>query len=221
MNYKAIVFDLDGTIIDTSNIWSQATRDLLKRKGVVLTPELESRITERIHGLAMDKTCQVLKELTAMEDPVEQIILEKSQIACSLYNKGISFVPGFVEFFRDLRARELLTAIATNADPGSLAIAMDSLHLPTFFAEHIYSIACVNNVCKPNPDVYLYAARRLGVDPKECIAIEDSAHGITAAQAAGMFCIGINTSRNYEQVKHADLIVDRYDQIDLGALLSA
>lgn len=72
---------------------------------------------------------------------------------------------------------------------------------------------------KPYPDLYLHAAAQLGIDPEECIAIEDSATGLAAAKSAGMFCIGINTAKKPETLSEAHMIIDTYDQIDLLNLL--
>ena len=75
-------------------------------------------------------------------------------------------------------------------------------------------------MCKPNPAIYLYAAQQLGIDPEDCIAIEDSRHGIRAAKNAGMFCIGINSSKNLENIQEADHKIDAYHELDLVKVLS-
>jgi HAD superfamily hydrolase (TIGR01509 family) len=219
MKFKAIIFDMDGTIVDTSHIWVEATRCLIAAKGIVLTPELEARIAHEAHGLAMDKVCHILKDMMTLEDSVDKLIEEKTALACDLYRQGLIFIDGFEDFYKQVLAYNLKSAIATNADNCTLYIVKELLNLERFFGSHIYNISCVNNICKPDPAVYLHAAQQLAVDPRECIALEDSAHGIKAAQRAGMFCIGINTSRNYNQVKHADLIVDAYSEINLKKLL--
>ena len=77
----------------------------------------------------------------------------------------------------------------------------------------------VNRAYKPKPDVYLHAAKMLETDPCDCIAIEDSPSGIKAAKAAGMFCIGINTGKNRDNLKEADLIVECYSEIDIENLI--
>lgn len=100
-----------------------------------------------------------------------------------------------------------------------MAITNETLQLDNFFGEHIYNISHVNNKYKPHPDLYLYAAQRLGIPPEECIAIEDSTHGVNAAVSAGMFCIGINTGNDKYALRHAQMIVDNYNQIDLENLL--
>jgi beta-phosphoglucomutase-like phosphatase (HAD superfamily) len=218
MKYTAVIFDMDGTIVNTENIWFLATKKLIEDKGVIYTPQLHEELTPKIHGLALHQSCRIIKEMVHLEDHVDELIAEKSRIALSLYRDGISFIEGFPDFHRTVVGRELKHGIATNADDATVAITDEQLNLRGFFGDHIYGISCVNNVHKPNPAIYLHAASKLGVDPRDCIAIEDSAHGVKAAKAAGMYCIGINTAKNPHQLKEADSLVDAYVEINLEIL---
>src|SRR5690606_3920569 len=106
-------------------------------------------------------------------DELEDLILEKSNLAHSLYLQGVELIPGFTEFHQKVVARPLKTAIATSACDKTLALTDQALNLHQFFGEHLYGISCVGGVCKPDPAIYLYAADKLGVHPHECVAIED------------------------------------------------
>lgn len=215
MKFKAIIFDMDGTIIDTTDIWSNATMHLIKNHGIDYTEDLAKEIHDLTHGLAIDKTCQIIKDVAKIDTPLELLISKKNQIAVDLYKEGIKFILGFEEFHKTIFDKNIKSAVATNADDRTLQITKDVLNIERFFGEHIYNISHVNNLCKPNPALYLHAAYKLNTDPKDCIAIEDSAHGIKAAKNAGIYCIGINTSGNLDQLKEADIIIDGYHQIDL------
>lgn len=219
MKYKAIIFDMDGTIIDTDHIWESATRKLILSKGVILTPELEEELSRQLRGLALIKSCQIIKDLTKIIDPIEELIEQKSKLACSMYSEGVKFIPGFLEFHHKLKDHNIKSGIATNADDDTLNITKKALKLEQYFGGHIYNISHVNNIYKPNPALYLHAAKQLNIDPKDCIAIEDSAHGVKAAKAAGMYCIGINTSKNRNFLLESDHIIESYDEIDLNKLL--
>lgn len=219
MKFKAIIFDMDGTIIDTSSIWRQATIDLVNSKGGISCPDTFARLEEKFHGLALRETCTIIKETMNLEDEVRHLIDQKLKIARELHKKHLKFIEGFQDFHKKVVAKGLKHGIATNADDSTLALSCEILLLNNFFGEHVYGISYVDNICKPHPAIYLYVANKLGVNPSECIAIEDSAHGIKSAQAAGMFCIGLNTLKNYNQVKEADLIVESYYDIDLDKIL--
>lgn len=216
---KAIIFDMDGTIIDTETIWKKATQKLVESKGIVYSPELEVELDNYLRGLALHKSCKILKDMLKLEDEVEHLIKEKAGLANSMYEQGIKFIHGFTDFHEQVKSHDLHTAIATNATPCTVDIAKRVLNLEKIFGQHIYDISKVNYVCKPDPAIYLYAAEQFNVDPSECIAIEDSAHGAQAAKAAGMMCIGINTAKNPAQLEVTDLIIDAYHEINLPALV--
>jgi HAD superfamily hydrolase (TIGR01509 family) len=217
--FKAIIFDMDGTIIETEHIWKHATAQLITSRGITMTPDLEQELAIRLAGLSSRECCLIIKELTGIADPVENLVVEKGAIANALYAHDIRLIHGFETFHQSLDSYNLKTGLATNASPQTVAVAEKTLNLSRFFGEHMYNIAHVNFNGKPSPDIYLHAAKQLDVDPQFCIAIEDSAHGIEAAQKAGMFCIGINSGNKPQLLKKADVIIDGYHQIDLPFIM--
>lgn len=219
MKYKAIIFDMDGTIIDTEQIWKEATKQLLKNRGIEYTPEMEAELGPQLSGGGMKQGCMLIKMAVNLEDDVHTLMTEKSAIACKLYEQEVKYMTGFLEFMERVQKLNLKVGLATNADDNTLRVTENALELSKHFGQHMYNVSHVNHQPKPDPAMYLHAAEQLGVDPEHCIAIEDSAHGIRAAKAANMFCIGYNSSRNHHQVKDSDLIVDEYHHIDLEELL--
>lgn len=219
MKYKAIIFDMDGTIINTENIWKSAAKKLIENKRDPLEKKAYDIINNKMHGLHLHEACSIIKEEANLDESVERLVEEKCKIADNLYEEGIRFIKGFIEFHNKLVKKGLLSAIATNASRSTLEIAAKKLDFSRFFNNHMYCIDDVNLKGKPEPDIYLYAAKQLGVEPLECIAIEDSAAGIQAAQSAGMFCIGINTAQNVKNIEKANLIVEGYKDIDLEKIL--
>jgi beta-phosphoglucomutase len=220
MNYKAIIFDMDGTIISTELMWQTATQKILEKYADHLPQEKKEEINTYLKGLAVYESCKYIAKHALGNVSVDEIRAEKSRIAHDLYEThGLSFIPFFPDFHGKTQKHSLKTAIATNATQQTVEKTLNYLPLRDFFNEHIYNIDMVGKVCKPNPDIFLHAAKNLGIDPKDCIVIEDSVHGIQAAKAAGMYCIAINTGNDRHLLGHADEIVDCYKQIDLDRLL--
>ncbi len=218
-NYDAIIFDLDGTIIDTERFWKQASQALLERRGIVLDKKTHDTLFTQLQGLALNKSCLMIKQTAHLPESVEELIAEKSEIAHSCYKKGLSFIPGFVEFHQKLSMLGLKSGIATNAIAESAELTDKILNLKRFFGQHIYNVNHVNFKNKPDPALYLFAANKLCVAPGRCIAIEDSAHGVRAAKQAGLYCIGINTAGKPNQLQEADCIVNGYQEIQLEQIL--
>lgn len=221
MKYKAIIFDMDGTIISTEHMWQTATQNILNIYSSHLDEEKKNEIKIYLKGLALYESCKYIKKHSLQDVSVEEILEEKARQAHALYTShGLSFIPYFPEFHAKIKMLNLKHAIATNATQETVHKTLTMLPLQNFFGEHIYNVDMVNRVCKPQPDIFLHAAKNIGIAPEDCIVIEDSAHGIKAAKAAGMYCIAINTGKDRHLLGQADEIVDCYTEINLDKLLT-
>lgn len=219
MKFKAIIFDMDGTIIDTEHIWDSATAKLISSKGFEYAGDLKTEINRLNKGNTLDRCCQNIKNLLNLADDIDDLIKEKTALAQEMYEKDVNFINGFEQFHEDTLTHKLSIALATNAQDDFLQLMKKNFKLENLFGKHIYNPSHVNNIGKPNPDLYLYAAKQINVNPQDCIAIEDSPHGIRAAKSAGMLCIGINSGKNREVLKEADIIIDEYKELDLANLI--
>ncbi len=213
-NVKAIIFDHDNTIAQTESLWGAAIHALLKERGIALSAKELADLEKNLLGLDTSLATQFLIDTFSLEDSLEDLYNEKCKRVRELYKTDISFIPGFVSFFEKVQKADLKVAIASNCDHDLISLAEEKLGLHALFGQHIYNVSHVSQP-KPHPELYLLAARMLEVVPSECIAIEDSPPGIEAAQKAGIFCIGLNSSGSREMIAKADLVVESYDEIDL------
>ncbi len=219
MKYKAIIFDMDGTIIDTEHLWKKTSLCLLERRGIILNPDEAQELYKELHGIGMKEACLYLKMKGGLKEDVYNLMEEKHIIAHDLFEKEVQFMRGFLDFFNQVKQQDIKTAIATNATSLTVDVTNKALNLEKLFGTHVYHLDHVNGQSKPHPAIYLHAAQNINIDPEHCIAIEDSARGIQAAKKAGMKCIGFNSGNDKNLLSQADLIVDTYDEIDLKKLL--
>lgn len=219
MKYKAIIFDMDGTIINSEHLWEESSKYMLQTKGN-LTEEECLKILPELKGASLHTSCTFIAMTYNTKESVEELIKLKEEYVFKNFGQFTQFIDGFEQFHNKLSNLGIKSAIATNATINTLLKTKEHVPLVKFFNEHIYSFEDVGRKPKPKPDVFIHAAHQIGMDPIDCIAIEDSSHGIAAAKAAGMYCIGINTGNDRHSLSQADEIVDHYNEIDLDRLLN-
>ncbi len=218
---KAIIFDMDGTIIDTDHLWKAANRPILDEHAPHLSEEEKDAMIDSFKHLTFYELWNIVQKHCVTEMTIEEIAQHNRRNVQAAYRvKGITTIPHFYNFHEKVVKSGLKTAIATSSEQDTVDIILEMVPLKNCFGEHIYNVDHVNKKYKPNPDVYLHAAKMLGVQPCDCVAIEDSSSGVKAAKAAGMYCIGINTGKNRAVLAQADEIVDCFSEIDLEKLLS-
>ncbi|MDP3787830.1 MAG: HAD family phosphatase [Candidatus Chromulinivorax sp.] len=221
LRIKAIIFDMDGTIIDTDHLWKAANRPILDEHAPHLSEEEKDAMIDSFKHLTFYELWNIVQQHCVTEMTIEEIAQHNRRNVQAAYRvKGIATIPHFYNFHEKVAKSGLKTAIATSSEQDTVDIIVEMVPLKNCFGEHIYNVDHVNKKYKPAPDVYLHAAKMLDVQPCDCIAIEDSSSGIKAAKAAGMYCIGINTGKNRTVLAQADEIVDCFSEIDLNKLLS-
>lgn len=217
MKYQAIIFDMDGTIINSEPVWHKTTQKLIQEYGNETDKEREQEFLKETTGLSLAGVCILLKTVYNLSISPEELAHKFNEYAGDFLTE-VKLIDGFETFHANVHARELSTAIATNSNNDDITAINKLIPLSNFFGKHIYTISHVQNP-KPDPALYLHAANKLGIAPTACIAIEDSGVGVEAAKRAGMYCIGINTAQQPHKLAQADQIIDHYDEIDLEKIL--
>jgi beta-phosphoglucomutase-like phosphatase (HAD superfamily) len=209
--HETIIFDGEGVVIDSEPIWDQSQREFLLRRGIAYDRE---KIKPLLAGRSLEDGVLVLQKQFHIPGDPAALARERMEIVRNLFEAEVQFVPGFLEFYRGVSPR-YKTCVATVLSGELLAIVTAKLNLTALFDSRIYNTEQTNLPSKPQPDVFLYAARQLGSDPAQCIVIEDSPNGIQAALAAGMFTIALTTTFGPGQLQGADLIVNSFAEIQL------
>lgn len=207
----AVIFDCDGLLLDTEECWARATAVLFAEHGETFGAE------ERRHllGAGPRRAGAALAGMLGLPDSEERLYRRLLALVREEVIAGARPLPGVTELLAELEGR-LPLGVASNSPRALLEAAMGTAGLDGIFG----AVVGVDEVSegKPSPDVYLLACRRLGVSPRECIALEDSPVGVAAARSAGMHVVGVPSVLGVEL--DADLVADSLaDPAVLAALL--
>ncbi len=192
--FRAAIFDLDGTIVDSMWMWRDIDIEYLKRHGL----RYEEGLQQAIEGLSFHETAIYFKEHFGIPESLTEIQNEWNDMAMEYYRTKVSVKPGVLEYLTSLRERGVKTGIATSNSWPLLDAVLDATGLREYM-DSIHS-ACEIKRGKPAPDIYLLVAKDLGVDPSECMVFEDIIAGIEAGHNAGMQVCSVYDVHSEEQM---------------------
>ncbi|HOO44400.1 MAG TPA: beta-phosphoglucomutase [Bacillota bacterium] len=189
MKIKGVIFDLDGVIVSTDEFHFKAWKVLADREGI----HFDRHINNRLRGVSRRESLEIILE-KANRSYSENEILEMLDFKNNIYRNSLSeltkydILINFNELYAKLRQNKIKMAIGSSSKNTKTILTQIGL-IDAFDA-----IADGNDITrsKPDPEVFLLAAERLGLDPKECVVVEDAVAGIEAAKAGGMIAIAIN-----------------------------
>ena len=180
----AVVFDLDGLLIQSEEVWDDARERFVRERG----GRYDDEIQRAMMGMSSTEWSRFLHEHAGVPDAPEQINAEVARRMLDAYREHLPLIPGAVGAVRRLADRFTL-GLASSSNREIIDEVLDVAGLTPFFAATVSSEEVEHG--KPAPDVYLEAARRLWLEPAACTAIEDSHGGIRSAKAAGMRVVAI------------------------------
>jgi HAD superfamily hydrolase (TIGR01549 family) len=181
---EAVVFDLDGVLLDTEELWDQARRQLAEERGAHWPEDAQRAMM----GMSSPEWSRYMHEVIGLAEPPEQISAEVVRRLEALYREGLPLVAGAPAAVRRIGADWPL-GIASSSNRPLIDLFLELTQTRELFRATVSSEEVERG--KPAPDVYVEAARRLGVDPESCAAVEDSENGIRSASAAGLRVIAI------------------------------
>ena len=211
----AVVFDMDGVLVDTEHLWDDVREELTTEWGGRYTPEAQ----EAMMGMSSLEWSRYLHETVGLREQPETINAEVVRRMLARYEVELPVVPGAIEAVRRLDGEGFRLAVASSSNRELIDAVLRRLGLAALFEATVSSEEVRRG--KPAPDVYLEAARRLDVEPVRCAAIEDSASGIRAARAAGMRVVAY-PNRHYppsqEALALAGCVLRSLAELDSAAL---
>ncbi len=211
--FKAAIFDFDGTISDTASLWQRVDEAFLGSRGHAV-PEDYAR---KMSTLGFEAGARYTIERFGLRDSVQEICDEWNAMGRALYRDEARLLPGVREYVQALRGRGVHIALATTNDPDVLN-SMRGIDMDALFDVRVHGKDVP--VPKTKPDIYLEAARRVGVAPRECIVFEDLVAGIRSASGAGMLTCGVVSNDPTQDVKEvraaADLLLWDWRDIRLS-----
>jgi HAD superfamily hydrolase (TIGR01509 family) len=184
---EAVVFDLDGVLLDTEELWDEARREIAEERGGHWREDAQRAMM----GMSSREWSQYMHDEIGVPDPPEQINAEVVRRLEALYRERLPLIPGALEAVRRIGERWPL-AIASSSNRPLIDLFLELTGTGDLFRATVSSEEVPRG--KPAPDVYLEAARRLDFTPSSCAAVEDSENGIRSAAAAGMRVIAIPNS---------------------------
>jgi beta-phosphoglucomutase len=216
---RAAIFDMDGVLVDNSAYHFRAWQEVLETRGVELTWH---NYLQDLNGKTPEESGRIIFADRLSKSEIRDLNAEKEALYRSRYSGSVTATPGLIPFLQDLASAGIPRALATSATPENIEFILSATGAGRFFATIVDATMVLHG--KPDPEVFMEAARRLGQIPEECVVFEDSKIGLAAARASGAKVVALTTTLPPEQIVDADRIIRDFTEIrakDLDRLFLA
>jgi pseudouridine-5'-monophosphatase len=215
LNLKAVVFDLDGLLVNSEDLYEQAGETVLRRRGKTY----DATLREQMMGRPVVDAIQLMIDCHSLSDPLEDLMCECREVLEALMATSLEPMPGVAPLLDDLQAANVPIAVATSGTREYAHHVLSQLNLKHRF-RFILTAEDIRRG-KPDPEVYRLAAKRLGLPPSQMMVLEDSANGCRAAVAAGAIVVAVPNrhthNHNFAGVRFiADTLADARIRAALG-----
>ncbi|MGJ1268083.1 HAD family hydrolase [Sphingobacterium spiritivorum] len=208
MSQYAVIFDMDGVICHTNPYHAKAFEAFFNKYNIESS---EQEFQDHMYGKHNSYIMSYFFKRPVEGEELLRLEFEKEDMFRQIYKSEIMPIARFPEFLDELKQEGFKTAVATSAPKANLDLIVEGLQ----FGPKMESMLSSENVTKhkPDPQVYLLTAERLGIDPSQCLVFEDSYSGISAALNAGMKVVGVLSSHTREQLPPCDAYISDYTEI--------
>ncbi|GAG37585.1 unnamed protein product, partial [marine sediment metagenome] len=208
----AAIWDMDGVIADTAPYHLKAWQEVLQKRDVNFTEE----DFRHSFGQRNDTIIKIALGEEISQNEIEDIACEKEASFRRRIGQNLKPLPGVMNLVKSLKEHGFKMALASSAPMENIHLLTKGLAIDSCF----HSIISDKDVTegKPSPQAFLLAARKLGVEPRNCVVIEDAVAGVAAAKRAGMRCLAVTNTHPRESLTEADLIVDTLEEVTMDDL---
>ncbi|SFZ91429.1 haloacid dehalogenase superfamily, subfamily IA, variant 3 with third motif having DD or ED/haloacid dehalogenase superfamily, subfamily IA, variant 1 with third motif having Dx(3-4)D or Dx(3-4)E [Flaviramulus basaltis] len=212
---KAVIFDMDGVIIDSEPMHNKAYHDMFDEVGINVSNELYESFT----GQSTINICKRLCDYFNLEESPETLVALKRKHYKQFFesNSDLGLIDGVLDLIKDYHSNGLKLVLASSAAMTSINQIFDRFELNPYFIAKFSGGDLKQS--KPHPEIFIKAAKATGFSNKACIVIEDSTNGIEAAKAANIFCVGYDSfhSKNQDYTK-ADMVIKDFKEIEFNKI---
>ncbi len=212
-SFQAAIFDMDGVIVDNHTYHVRSWAQFCKAKNI---PFDEGTFRTKYFGKNTKDTFNGLLDYQLTEEQVNTLGEEKEKIYREIYKDYITPVNGLIPFLNSLKKAGIKTAVATSAPTSNLDFTLDSLNIRHLFDVVVDASGVTKG--KPDPEIYLKAAKLLGVLPAHCVVFEDSISGIESGYNAGMRVVGLITTHPIDELPETYLSIKDFTSISIDKL---
>ncbi len=214
MPVRAVLFDMDGVVVDSEPVWNRTRTELAAERGLAWTEDMQRACM----GRATVEWAEVMRDRLGLPEPVDEVIEDMRRRMLAAYRHRLPVIPGAVE-----AVRRMAGAFAVALASGSMTVLIHEVLAATGLDRVLPVVVLGDTVPrgKPAPDIYLEAARRLEVPAADCCGVEDSGNGLRALRAAGMKAVAVPTPDwplAPDALALADLRLSRIDELTVEAV---